>query len=598
LNPELLRLIAIIAVGIVAQWLAWRIKMPSILLLLTCGIVAGPVTGFLNPDMLFGDVLLPIVSLSVAVILFEGGLSLHFDELRQTRAVVLRVAVVGSAITWAGAMFAGHAFLDLPWNVAAVLGAVFIVTGPTVVGPMLRMIRPSGGVGSVLKWEGIISDPIGAVLAVLLFEALLHPHHSGGASFAVMAVARTLFLGGGVGLLGAWLLHKLLRLHLLPEYLQNPWTLMMVFVVYGLGQSVQEEAGLLSVTVMGMALGNFRGARIHHIVEFKEDLQVLLISGLFVLLAARLDVETLSAIGWRHLWYVLALILCVRPLAVIASTLGSRLNWPERIFMMAMAPRGIVSAAVASVLGLQLVENSAVGGEQFVPVAFSVIVGTVLVYGIGAPIVARALGLSDADPKGFLILGAHEIGRMLGKSLSDAGCRVVLIDSNRRNVARARLDGLSTVQGNILAEGVVDGLDLRGIGRFMALTSNDEVNSLACIQVAELLGSSSVYQLVASNESEGVGELGGRRLFGDDVDYWMLDALRRQGAELKTTPISHEFNMESYHDHYGEQALPLLSMDESGQLNVFVSELEDSVGAGQKVISLVLATPEAPQTAD
>lgn len=596
MDPILTRLVAIVGLGIAAQWLAWRLRLPSILLLLGIGILVGPVLGVLRPDQLFGPLLLPIVSLSVAVILFEGGLSLRLSELRQSGSVVVRLSTLGVATTWGLGAYAAREILQWDIRSSLVLAALFVVTGPTVVGPMLRHIRPRGQVGNILKWEGIVTDPIGAVLAVLLFETLILSASEHATRGALIMALRTVFMGGGVGLGGGFLMRFLLGRHLLPDYLHNPLSLMMVFLVFAGGEFVQEEAGLLSVTVMGMFLANQRRARIARLVEFKEDLQVLLISGLFILLAARLDPSTLREIGWREALFVIVLILVVRPLSVLVSSLGSGVAWRERLLMMCLAPRGIVSAALASVIGLELAEHGIPSAEKIVPVAFAVIIGTVIVYGIGAPLLARALGLSDADPQGFLILGAQPFARALAKALSARGCRVLLVDSNRRNIARARLDGLSTKPGNILEEHFEESLDLSGIGRFLALTPNDEVNALACQKLEELFGSGGVYQLTPSEESDDNPEFGGRRLFGEGIDFVSLERNHADGAVLKATRLSEAFDMESYRAMYGAHAMPLFRIDEEARVSVLVRDLKQMPGSGQQILSMVLPVEQVETT--
>lgn len=583
--PIIVQLVFIVGLGIVAQWVAWRIHLPSILLLLAVGLVAGPITGFLDPDALFGDLLLPIVSLSVSVILFEGGLSLRFRELGSAAGAVARLSTVGAGITWALGSLAALWILELETHLALVMGALFVVTGPTVVGPMLRQLRPKGQAGHVLRWEGITTDPIGAILAVVLFETLVLSHSPDAARSMLTAAARTIFLGGGAGILAALALRQLLHMHILPDWLQGPWGLMMVFVAYVLGNAAQPEAGLLSVTVMGAFLANRRELRMQRIAEFKENLQILLLSGLFILLAARVDTAQLMAIGWREVLFVLALIVVVRPVTVLLSTLGSLLAWRERWLVAALAPRGIVSAALASVIALEMAENQIHGGERVVPVAFSVIVLTVVIYSIGTPLVARALGLSDVNPQGFLILGAHRWARALGKSLQELGHRVVVVDTNRRNVVRARLDGLSTVHGNILSEGLHEELDYEGIGHFLAVTPNDEVNTLACERMAEMFGSGAVFQLAEDGEAD--SGVGGRRLFANGVHYAAIDQLFRSGAVLKRTRMTDEFTLQHYRELYGEMAVPMYLVDASGKVQLLTESWPERIDDGQRLVGLV-----------
>lgn len=588
-------IIGIIVVGIGAQYLAWRVNLPSILLLLLAGIVAGPVTGLLDPDALLGDLLVPVVSLSVAIILYEGGLTLRLRELSHIGDVVRNLATIGALVTWAGGSYFAMVLFGLDLQVALLLGAIFIVTGPTVIGPMLRHIRPVGASGPALKWEGIVTDPLGAMVAVLLFETILH---SGEATrVALMGAGKTLVLGSLIGAAGALVLAQAFRRHLVPDYLQNPVSLVLVFLVFGACESFQDEAGLAGVTVMGIVLANQRWTRVKHIIEFKENLQVLLLSTIFVLLAARLPRSVVDDISWQHFAFLGILIFVVRPLGVFLSTWRSRLSMKERAFIAAVAPRGIVSAAVASVLALELEHLGVPGAEAIVPVAFFVIIGTVLFYSITAPLMARVLGISQPDGTGFLILGAQGWSRALARVLKEAGVRVLMVDSNRKNVMRSRMDGLAVVQENILAEDSLEELDLSGVGHFLALTGNDEVNALACMRMEEVLGRSHVFQLRPAEEDGGEEELevGGRRLFGEGMTSVQIATLFARGWGFKATRLSGEFDLADYIERYGDRSRPLFILDGEGNVRIVSRQSKQQAGDGDTLLALV--EPGAAQPA-
>ncbi|MFQ5798761.1 MAG: cation:proton antiporter, partial [Bacteroidota bacterium] len=325
----LIGLASIIVLGIVAQWLAWRLRLPSILLLLILGFIAGPVTGILNPDALLGDLLVPLVSVSVAVILFEGGLSLRIAELRETGSVVRNLISVGALVTWVISAGAAALILGLDFALAVLLGAILVVTGPTVIVPLLRQVRPVARVGSILKWEGILIDPMGAMLAVLVFEAILSGGFQEASTLAVMGVLKTVFIGGSVGALGAGVIILLLKRYWIPDYLHNAVSLMMVVSVFTASNFLQAESGLLAATLMGVVLANQKAVAVKHIIEFKENLRVLLISSLFILLAARLQVNDLNYIGASGLAFLGVLVLIARPAAVGLSALGSEMSWRE-----------------------------------------------------------------------------------------------------------------------------------------------------------------------------------------------------------------------------------------------------------------------------
>ncbi|MDX1523014.1 MAG: sodium:proton antiporter [Anaerolineae bacterium] len=588
----LIGLTGIAVLGIGAQWLAWRLNLPSILLLLVFGFLAGPVTGFLHPDELLGEVLFPLVSLSVAVILFEGGLSLKLSDLRQAGRAVRNLVSIGILITWVLGAVAAYFILDLSPALAVLLGAILVVTGPTVTVPLLRHIRPVGKAGLVAKWEGIVNDPIGAILAVLVFEAIV----IGGLQEATASVAAglllTVIIGGVGGVLGGGLIVLLLKRFWIPDFLQNAFALMIVLTAFTVSNVFQAESGLLTVTVIGIVLANQKEVMIRHIVEFKENLRVLLISALFILLAARLQLSDLTILGLGSLIFLAVLTVIVRPVAVFFSTIGSELNWRERIFIAWLAPRGIVAAAVASLFSLRLVEAGNTQAERLVPIVFLVIAGTVAIYGLTLSPLARWLKISDANPQGVLIVGAHEWARAIGKALQEAGFPVLLVDPDRRAISEARLAGLPTFEASIMSEYTLDAIDLGGIGRLLALTSNQAINTLATSHFAHIFGRAEVYQLpeakAPGDPQEAVSQhLGGRTLFSAISTFDYLNQRFQNGAEVKTTDLNDTFNFDDFRDYYNGTALPLFLIDETGALNVFNEDNPPLPEPGHTLISLV-----------
>ncbi len=584
---------SIIILGIVAQWLAWRLHLPAILLLLVFGFAAGPATGFIDPNELFGDLLLPVVSVSVAVILFEGGLSLRFAELRETGSIVRNLISVGTLVTWIMITGAAYFILKLDFPLAVLLGAILVVTGPTVIVPLLRHVKPVGRIGSIVKWEGIVIDPIGAILAVLVFEAII----AGGverATTVTIVVLKAILIGSLIGLLGAEIIILLLKRHWIPDFLQNPVSLMIVVAVFTASNLLQTESGLLAVTLMGIILANQRWVNVKHIIEFKENLRVLLISGLFITLAARLTIRDLTyIINLTSLVFLGILILLVRPLAVFLSTLRAKLNWPDKIFLSWMAPRGIVAAAVSSVFALRLVEAGYLQADLLVSLTFLVITGTVAIYGLTASPIARWLGTAKPHPQGVLIVGAHNWARAIAKILHNEGFQVLLVDFNWENISAARGEGLRTYYANVLSEYILDEIELDGIGRLLSLTSNDEVNSLAALHFEDIFGRSEVYQLSQETRSkngkeEGIPQhLRGRLLFGPDITYSYLAKRFNSGAVIKKTPLTDEFDYKSFRSLYGDTAIPLFLVKETGDLVVFATDNPPSPQPGHYLISLV-----------
>ncbi|MBI1257164.1 MAG: hypothetical protein GC204_06810 [Chloroflexi bacterium] len=593
----LIGIASVLVLGILAQWIAWRLKLPSILVLLTFGFLAGPITGFLHVDALMGDLLFPVVSLSVGVILFEGGLSLKFSDIRQTGHVIRSLITIGALTTWLLTSAAAYFILNLNLSMSIQLGAVLVVTGPTVIGPLLRHVRPSGRVASILRWEGILIDPVGALLAVLVFDAILIGDLQSAAGSALVSIIMVIIVGGLIGLLGAGVLIFALRRYLIPDYLQSTVTLMLVVAAFAGAELLQSEAGLLATTVMGIVLANQKLVTIRRIAEFKENIGVLLISSLFILLAARLKISDLQGLGWNTVLFLLVMLLIVRPLVVLLSTFRAGLSWQERVFLAWMAPRGIVAAAVSSIFALRLAAVDHPQAEMLVPLTFAVIVVTCTVYGLTSLPLARWLKLSQANPQGVLIVGAHDWAKRIGQALQDANQKVMLLDTNFGNVQSARLMGLEAYYGSATSD-VRENLKLDGIGRLLALTSNSEVNALAAIQFIDEFGRAEVYQLpIPSRQGqheEGVSrDLRGRLLFKPDATFAELNNRFNEGAVVKATPLTREFTYQAYQTMYGSSALPMFLIDPTNhRLSIFATDAALSPQPGQTIVSLI--RPDSP----
>lgn len=585
-------LVAVAVLGGAAQWLGWRLRLPAILLLLIFGVAAGPEgLGLVPTDAMFGDLLLPFVALSVAILLFEGALTLNLPELGERLGVVARLVTVGTAVTWVLSALGAHYVLDLSWSLSILVGAVLTVTGPTVVIPLLRQIRPRGPGGAVLKWEGILIDPIGAVLAVLVFEALV----DGGFMPAVTGIGKTVVSGLVFGVVPAWVLTVCLARYWIPDHLHSASALGLALLGYVLANAVQHEAGLMAVTVMGVTLANQRRVDLSHIMEFKENLQVLLISALFILLAARMRWEDLQQIGLPELAFLGLLILLVRPISVALSTAGSGLPTTDRLFVAAMAPRGVVAAAVTAIFALRLEEEGFAGAERLVPIVFFVIAGTVAIYGLLGRPLAHRLGVADRTPNGILMVGAHAFARDLARTLRELEVSVLLVDTNARHVSAARLEGLPVYHGSVLSDQADEELELPGIGKIFGLTANDEVNALSARHFLHLFGRENLFQLApARKAAEGSAELGSevrsRVLFGEDMTFEELQRRFHEGQEFKATPLTEEFGFEEWSEENGPGAVPLLAMDEAGDIKVSTRDKPIEPEAGETLVALTQPT--------
>ena len=532
-------LAVIVGTGMAAQWIAWRTQIPSIIALLLAGLMLGPVTGVINPDELLGGNLFPLVSLSVALILFEGGLDLPPRELRNTGIVVRRLITVGAVISFLIGWYASREIFGISNQAAIVLGAVLVVTGPTVVGPLLRFVRPAGTTGPILRAESVLIDPIGATAALLAFEIVLLD----GANEAILKVAGILALtivaGAGIGLLAAFILDEALRRFLIPDQLIVPITFAFVVATFVAANEVQEESGLLTVTVLGMHLARRDTSTVRHVLEFSESLRTLLISALFILLAARIEADALRDVLLPALGFLAVLVLIARPLTVLVSTVRTSLTWRERMFLMMMAPRGIVAAAVSAIFAIRMEGEGIADADKIVPIVFLVIIGTIVVYGFFSGPAARLLGLAEAQATGVLIAGAHATSRGIALQLKEHGIKSLLIDTDPYNVTRSISSGLTARRLNVLAEDAAHNLDLRGIGRLMAFTSNDEVNALATARFAREFGRREVFQLSPGKRHSGEtgvpSEYLGRQIGINGVTYSTIDERARQGWKARST---------------------------------------------------------------
>ncbi|WP_043888394.1 cation:proton antiporter [Methylophaga thiooxydans] len=604
--------VALSMIGVVAifcQWFAWWIKLPAIVFLLIAGIVLGPLTGWLNPEALFGDLLFPMVSLAVAVILFEGSLTLKFEDIRGLQKVVRNILTFGVMITWFSIAVATHFLLEFSWGLSILFGAIMVVTGPTVIVPMLRTVRPNAKISNVLRWEGIVIDPLGAILAVLVFEVLLSIQLQGHVSVGhtIYMFGKTLVVGLSIGAVSGYLFGIILRKHWLPEYLHNVTTLALVFATFAISNEISEESGLLTVTVLGIWLANMKNVSVENILDFKEDLSILLISGLFILLAARLNFDSFQQLGMGAVMLFLFIQLIARPVKVFLSTIGSDLSWQEKVMISWIGPRGIVAAAVTALFSLRLQDIGVENADLLVPLAFAIIIGTVLVQGSTAKFIANRLGVAEPDDSGFLIIGANSVARVLAQALKENGFRTRLTDGSWTNVKQARMKGLDTYYGNAVSEHADRHLDLIGLGQVLALTPQSELNALAGLRYKAEFGSNHVYFLSTDKEKDKErSETKSRKavshdshvLFSNEITYAKLASLISRGASIKQTKLTENFNFEDYLQQHGRRVTPLFAFNPRRRLRFFTAAENLQPESGWTVVALVQddepAQAEAP----
>lgn len=581
------------ATALGCQWLAWRLKLPAILFLLLSGIIAGPLLGWLDPQEMFGPLLMPLVSLAVALILFEGSLTLQLSEWHEIGSVVRRLVTIGALSTWAVITLATHWLLDFDWMLALLFGTLTLVTGPTVIMPMLRVVRPKASIANILRWEGIVIDPIGALLAVVVYSFIITSASGEGLSHSLRTFAGVIVCGTGLGVAGGWLLGQIMRRQWLPEYLHNLATLASVMGIFILANQVMHESGLLAVTVMGMWLANMPGVDVRNILHFKENLSVLLISGLFIVLAARLDLHAMIGLGPIVLLLLLVIQFIARPLNVALSTFGSNLNWRERTLLAWIAPRGIVAAAVSAIFALRLDEAGHEGALLLVPLTFAVIIGTVVLQSATARPLARLLKVAEPAPSGFLIVGANGPARAIGKALQQLGSRVLLTDSSWENIRAARMEGLPTYFGNPASQHADTHLDLVGLGYLLGLSPAGELNTVACMRFRDEFGKYRLFSLPSGLENKRTDkhrashEHRGQVIGSQPLTYSQLANQLNQGAELYSTHLTESFSWPDYQTLHGDRATLLFARDQNGWVHVVTPQSELKPVAGWTLLALI-----------
>ncbi len=593
LSNQVILLASVTFTGIVCQWFAWWVKLPAILFLLIVGIIAGPVTGLLDANLMLGDLLFPFISLSVAMILFEGSLTLKFKEISGLQQVVRRMIVFGVPVTWMITAVATKYSLNLSWEISLLFGAIIVVTGPTVIVPMLRTIKPKASIANILRWEGIVIDPVGATLALLVYEFILIGSSGDAIGHTLQAFGKIVLVGLFTGALAGWLFGSVLRNHWLPEFLHNVGTLSFVGAVFALSNYMQHESGLLTVTVMGVWLANMDRVPIDDIINFKESVSVLLISVLFIVLASMVNLDQLINLGASAAFIFIAVQFLSRPVSILLSTLGSSLSWPERHLLAWIAPRGIVAAAISALFSIKLVEAGYQEAELLVPLTFMIIIGTVMLQSSTSGFIAKILGVNEPYPKGILIIGANRVARAIGVALKENNYSPILTDRDWERVNKANALGLKTYLGEAVSEYAQRNLDLVGVGKMFALTPGSSLNALTCVHYRMELGDSNVFMIKTRDEelpeekNEAPQPMRWTHLFGNDLTLADLDEKIDLGWVIKTTELDENESWNDYCDTYGKTAEHLFAVFPDGRLRAFTSDFHHIPVKGWKIISLI-----------
>jgi len=593
-------LLIVLCAGLASQWIASLIRLPAIVVLIAVGLVLGPATGVVDPSLSRED-LGELIGLGVAIILFEGGMDLKLGEFRRVGHGIGRLTVLGPPLAWVFGSLAAHYVAGLSWPVAIVLGGILVVTGPTVILPLLRQARLDKESAALLKWEGIVNDPVGVLLAVLAFQYFTISGGGLGATLAGLAAAigAALVLGG----LGGWLIGWIYRRGGAPEHLKAPILMVLVLAAYWVSNQVQHEAGLLTVTVMGLVIGNMDLVERESLQRFKENLTVVLLSVLFIVIPSQLEPAQLRLLDWRMVAFVLAILLVVRPLTIGLATLGAPMRRADKLLLAWIAPRGIVAVATAGIFGPALVAAGYADAERLLPTTFLIVMVTVLCHGLSIGRVARRLGVAARGDAGLLIVGASTWTCALAKALQKLQVEVLVVDRDYDKLRVARMQGIDVFYGEFLSEHAEEALEVQHLSYLLCATDNDSYNALVCKAQGRRMGHHRTFQL-ASHEGSGQAsrqvplQQRGYFAFHKDASFQALEWRLLEGWTVQTTSLTRTYGWSEFGERMGELGKDwwlLGGIPPNGPFRLYSSEQAFKVEAGWTVVCF--APPSQPASA-
>lgn len=581
----MLELAGIIILGILAQWVAWKFKIPAILPLILIGLFVGPFSTMFSVDgnkwiepvwngthgLFPGESLFNFVSLAIALILFEGGLTLKKDEIRSVGPVIYKLITIGALTTMITAGIAAHYIIGLNWPLSFLFSALIIVTGPTVITPILRNLPLKKDISTILKWEGILIDPIGALVAVIVFEFIIlgGDHGTEYTKETLAEFGKIIIIGFSIGFTSAYVFSTALKQRWIPHYLLNVVSLALVLTVFVLSDLFAHESGLLAVVIMGMVLGNMKISALKDVLYFKETISILLISILFILLSANINLSDLELIyNWNSLILFGFVVLIVRPLGVFLSSRKSSLSSNEKIFISWVGPRGIVAAGIASLFGLKLTMQGVTNANYITPLVFMIVLGTVLLNATTARIVAKLTRVILKKSEGILIVGASEPSRLIATYLKNNNRRVVLIDSNRNNISEAKEEGLEAIECDIYGDEIFENIELNDMGFLLALTGSNTINEYALSKLKSSFGEEGAFRLISGEEMRDPNNNPEEGLFSQTDDFINISEV------VRDYPIINEVIIKS-NEHY--QKIMEAAKEEIKAIPVFVKDLDNDI---------------------
>jgi len=602
----MLELAGIIILGILAQWFAWKFKIPAILPLILIGLFVGPISTLISEDgnkwiepiwngeigLFPGERLFNFVSLSIAIILFEGGLTLKKEEIKNVGPVIYKLITLGSFVTLITAGIAAHFIIGLNWPLSFLFSSLIIVTGPTVITPILRNLAIKKDISTILKWEGILIDPIGALAAVLVFEFISvgSDHGTKYTQDALIEFGKIIIIGVSIGFTSAYAFAMALKNKLIPHYLLNVIVLTLVLGVFVLSDLFAHESGLLAVVIMGMVLGNMKLDALKEVLYFKETISILLISILFILLSANIDISDLELIyNWNSLILFAIVVLIVRPLGVFLSSANSELKFNEKLFISWVGPRGIVAAGIASLFGLKLTMQGVENANYITPLVFMIVLGTVLLNATTARLVARITNVLLKKSEGILIIGASKFARLIATYLTNNNRRVVLIDSNPKHIEYAIQENLEAIKYDIYSDNLMENIELNDIGYLLALTGSNSINEYAISKLSKTFGEEGTFRLISTKEMQDplINPVNG--LFSNTDDYINISEVVRDYPNINEVGItSKEQYIQMIQETKKElKTIPIFIKDNKGEILIIPSNSEEMhVESGNTMIYL------------
>ncbi|MCZ4351429.1 sodium:proton antiporter [Roseovarius aestuarii] len=586
--PPVMAFALVGALGVGAQWLAWRLRMPAIVLMLAAGLIIGPGLGLFDPARDIGPLMGPMISIAVAIILFEGGMSLNLHTLREAAGGVKRLVFVGAPLGWLTSALALHYVAGLGWASSTVFGGIMIVTGPTVIAPLLRQARLAKRPAQLLQWEAIVNDPIGALAAVLAFEVVLIWAAGGTAMDTVWTMARGIAVASAMGLVAGWLLAEGFRRGRVPEYMKVPVLFAALLLVFALSDHVLHESGLLAVTIMGFYIANAGLPSYAELRRFKEHATILLVSGVFILLAASMSLERLADLGWSTVAFIIVVIGVVRPMTVMVSLAFSDVPMRDRLLVAFTGPRGVVLVAVAGLFSERLVAAGIEDATILTPLAFALVAATVVLHGFSLRPLGRVLGLAGGDMPGVIFAGGSQFATSFAEALRKLDVPVLITDPNRARLRSAREAGVPIYVGDILSHGAESGVDFISFGRLIATSDNDAYNTLVATDLAPEFDRANVFQLKRAKQDHQrhalPATLGGR-VICDGLRYLEIAQRMAQDWSVRSTELSVEYDLEQWRLN-NPDSIPLAEVVKGKSMRLLDAEAKLRASAGTQIVAL------------